>query len=65
MCIRDSSIIGQGGLGLFILDGLRRDFYTPLIVGSVLSVVLAVVMDLTLAGLERLLSPWSRAGVAR
>jgi osmoprotectant transport system permease protein len=60
-----TSIIGQGGLGLFILDGLRRDFYTPLIVGSVLSVALAVVMDLALAGLERLLSPWSRASTAR
>jgi osmoprotectant transport system permease protein len=56
-----TSIIGQGGLGLFILDGLRRDFYTPLIVGSVLSVALAVVIDAALAGLEWLLSPWSRA----
>ena len=60
-----TSIIGQGGLGLFILDGLRRDFYTPLIVGSVLSVALAVVIDITLAGVERLLSPWSRARMAR
>jgi osmoprotectant transport system permease protein len=60
-----TAIIGQGGLGLFILDGLRRDFYTPLIVGSVLSVALAVVIDVALAGLERLLSPWSRSGVAR
>jgi osmoprotectant transport system permease protein len=60
-----TAIIGQGGLGLFILDGLRRDFYTPLIVGSVLSVALAVVIDVALAGLERLLSPWSRARMAR
>jgi osmoprotectant transport system permease protein len=60
-----TSIIGQGGLGLFILDGLRRDFYTPLIVGSVLSVALAVAIDLTLAGVERLLSPWARARMAR
>jgi osmoprotectant transport system permease protein len=60
-----TSIIGQGGLGLFILDGLRRDFYTPLIVGSVLSVALAVVIDLTLAGVEWLLSPWARARMAR
>jgi osmoprotectant transport system permease protein len=60
-----TAIIGQGGLGLFILDGLRRDFYTPLIVGSVLSVAVAVVIDVALAGLERLLSPWSRARMAR
>jgi osmoprotectant transport system permease protein len=59
-----TSIIGQGGLGLFILDGLRRDFYTPLIVGSVLSVALAVVIDVALAGVERLFSPWSRARTA-
>jgi osmoprotectant transport system permease protein len=60
-----TSIIGQGGLGVFILDGLRRDFYTPLIVGSVLSVALAVAIDLVLAGVERLLSPWSRVRTAR
>lgn len=53
-----TSLIGQGGLGLFILDGLRRDFYTPLIVGSVLSVALAVAFDLVLSVAQRLIAPW-------
>ena len=55
-----TAIIGQGGLGQLILDGLIRDFRTPLVVGSVLSVALAVVADLGLAGVQRALTPWSR-----
>ncbi|MCA1691635.1 MAG: ABC transporter permease [Acidimicrobiales bacterium] len=56
-----TALIGQGGLGQLILDGLNRDFRTPLVVGSVLSVALAVVADLGLAGMQRLLTPWARA----
>ncbi|HEX2064738.1 MAG TPA: ABC transporter permease [Acidimicrobiales bacterium] len=55
-----TAVIGQGGLGAFILEGLVRDFRTPLVVGSVLSVVLAVAADLALLGVERLVTPWSR-----
>jgi osmoprotectant transport system permease protein len=55
-----TALIGQGGLGQFILEGLTRDFRTPLVVGSVLSVALAAVADLGLTGLERLVTPWSR-----
>lgn len=55
-----TALIGQGGLGQLILDGLIRDFRTPLVVGSVLSVVLAVFADAFLAGVQRVLTPWSR-----
>jgi osmoprotectant transport system permease protein len=55
-----TALIGQGGLGQFILDGLNRDFKTPLVVGAVLSVALAVAADLLLLGVQRLLTPWSR-----
>jgi osmoprotectant transport system permease protein len=55
-----TAVIGQGGLGQLILEGLTRDFRTPLVVGSVLSVALAIIADLTLAGVQRLLTPWSR-----
>jgi len=55
-----TALIGQGGLGQFILEGLTRDFRTPLIVGSVLSVALAAVADLGLAGIERVVTPWAR-----
>jgi osmoprotectant transport system permease protein len=55
-----TALIGQGGLGQLILDGLIRDFRTPLVVGSALSVALAVVADVGLAGIQRLLTPWQR-----
>jgi osmoprotectant transport system permease protein len=54
-------LINRGGLGQLILDGVRRDFRTPLVVGSVLSIALAVVADLLLVGLQRLATPWARA----
>jgi osmoprotectant transport system permease protein len=56
-----TSLIGQGGLGFFILQGLRRFFTTEIVVGTVLSVVLAVGLDLALVALERRLTPWARA----
>ena len=55
-----TALIGQGGLGALIRDGLLRDFRTPLVVGSALAVVLAVVVDLSLAAAQRLLMPWNR-----
>jgi hypothetical protein len=54
-----TGLIGQGGLGAFIIDGINRDFRTPLVVGSVGSVALAVVADVLLAGAARLLAPWA------
>jgi len=56
-----TALLGLGGLGFFILDGLRRNFFaTEIIVGTVLSGVLAAVFDLALLGLERLITPWQR-----
>lgn len=57
-----TALIGQGGLGFFILRGLNRFFSTEIIVGTVLSVVLAVVVDLALVAMERALTPWTRRG---
>jgi osmoprotectant transport system permease protein len=57
-----AAIIGQGGLGLLIRDGLERDFRTLVVVGSVLAVALAFVVDVVLAALARRLSPWERRG---
>jgi osmoprotectant transport system permease protein len=53
-------IVDQGGLGRFIQDGYERDFHTPLVVGIVLSVMLAIVADISLVGVERLITPWRR-----
>ena len=57
-----TALIGQGGLGYFILQGIQRFFSTALIVGAVLSVLLAVVADGALVLLQRRLTPWLRAG---
>lgn len=56
-----TALIGEGGLGSLIYDGLLRDFHTPLVVGTVLSVALAVFADLAIAGVQRLITPWARS----
>lgn len=55
-----TALITLGGYGALIEDGLRRFFWTPLVVGATLSILLAVTFDLLLVGAERLLTPWSR-----
>jgi osmoprotectant transport system permease protein len=55
-----TALIGQGGLGRFIIDSQQRDFRTPLVVGTSLSLALAVVADLLLVGALRVASPWAR-----
>jgi osmoprotectant transport system permease protein len=55
-----TALIGEGGLGSLMLDGLIRDFRTPLVVGTLLSIALAIVADLGLTGLQRLVTPWAR-----
>src|SRR5918912_39618 len=53
-----TALIGQGGLGALILDGLITDFPTEIVVGAVLSVGLAFAADLSLATIQRALTPW-------
>lgn len=55
-----TALIGQGGLGRLIWDGITRFFSTPLIAGAVLSVMLAVSIDAALVLLQRRLMPWAR-----
>jgi osmoprotectant transport system permease protein len=54
-----TALIGQGGLGYFILEGIQRFFSTPLIVGAGLSVLLAVLADGALVLVQRWLTPWA------
>lgn len=56
-----TAVIGLGGYGYFILRGLNTFFWTQLIVGVVLSVVLATILDLAFIALQRVLSPWAKA----
>lgn len=57
-----ASIIGQGGLGRLILDGLRRTFWTPMTIGASLSILLALALDALVYLLGRLATPWVRRG---
>ncbi len=61
-----TALLGLGGLGQFILSGFRvlPPFPTQIIVGTGLSVVLAIVFDLGLLGVERALTPWARRRAA-
>lgn len=54
-------LIGHGGLGQLILGGFQKNFYrAPIVTGTVLAVALALVLDLLLAGVGRLVTPWAR-----
>jgi osmoprotectant transport system permease protein len=59
-----AALIGQGALGALIKEGIERPFRTPLVVGSVLSIALAIVADVALALLLRVLTPWTRKRAA-
>nr|BFE67332.1 hypothetical protein GCM10020092_006330 [Actinoplanes digitatis] len=55
------ALIGRGGLGDMILGGFRNNFYkAEIMTGTILCVGLALVLDLLLAGLGRVLTPWTR-----
>jgi osmoprotectant transport system permease protein len=56
-----AALIGRGGLGQFILDGLQTFFNTEIFLGAILSVALALVADAALLGVQKALTPWSRA----
>ena len=53
--------IAGGGLGQLIFDGIDRLFPTMIITGAVLATALAILADVLLIWLERLLSPWKRS----
>ncbi|GAA1172400.1 hypothetical protein GCM10009654_32040 [Streptomyces hebeiensis] len=54
------SIVGRGGLGNLIADALQSFFKAQVLTASVLCVLLAVLADLLLLGVQRLLTPWTR-----
>ena len=55
------AIIGNGGLGDLILGGFRNNFYkAQILTATLMCVLLALVLDLVLAGAGRLVTPWTR-----
>ncbi|TIC79505.1 ABC transporter permease [Nocardioides sp. GY 10127] len=58
------SLVAYGGLGNLIADGVTSDFRAELLTASVLCVVIAVLLDVVLVLLQRLLTPWTRTAAA-
>lgn len=55
-------VVSNGGLGQLIFSGLNNNLYrAEIFTATVLCVLLALVFDLLLLGLEKLLTPWTRA----
>lgn len=52
------ALLGIPSFGYFFTDGLQRDFPTEIVVGIIGTLVLAMVMDILLVLLQRLLTPW-------
>ncbi|MFF4955247.1 ABC transporter permease [Streptomyces chattanoogensis] len=55
------SVVGYGGLGNLIASGMESLFKAEVLTASVLCVLLALIADGLLMGLQRLLTPWTRA----
>ena len=58
-----AAFIGVGGLGQPIFNAIQTGFKTQFVAAGVLAVLLALVTDALLVGVERVLTPWARARV--
>jgi osmoprotectant transport system permease protein len=56
-----AALIGVSQLGSLFTDGFSRNFLDPIIVGVVACVLLALLFDVAILGLTRLVTPWQRA----
>ncbi|MEV6398675.1 ABC transporter permease [Streptomyces sp. NPDC051907] len=54
------AIVGYGGLGNLVYSGMNTYFKAQVLTASVLCVIIAVVADLALLLVQRLLTPWAR-----
>lgn len=52
-----AAYVGTGGLGRFLLDGLAILDYSEVVAGALLTALLAIVLDLLFAGLQRAVVP--------
>ena len=55
------AILDHGGLGDLLIAGKQSNFKAQVLLTSALCVLLAVVLDLLLVALQRVLTPWTRA----
>ncbi|MBV8997078.1 MAG: ABC transporter permease subunit [Pseudonocardiales bacterium] len=54
------ALIGIGGLGQLFTEGFQTRYLAPIVIGVVLTVLLALVMDVVLVGLRWAATPWTR-----
>lgn len=59
------ALVANGGLGNLIADGVTTDFKAELLAACLLCVAIAVLLDVLIVGLQRLVTPWTRTGVSR
>lgn len=59
------ALIGVGGLGALFTSGLQQRYPEPILVGLVLTVVLALICDLFIVLVQRWATPWTRADARR
>ncbi len=55
------ALLDYGGLGDLLIAGRNNDFKAQVLATSVLCVLLAIALDLLLVGVQRVLTPWTRA----
>jgi len=55
------ALVGVPSLGYFFTDGYQRSFPTEIWVGIIGTLVLAIIFDLVIVCVGRLLTPWRRA----
>ena len=60
-----SALIGGGTLGRYIVDGLAQSDFAKLIAGALLVALLAILTEVVLAGVERLVTPPTYSSRAR
>jgi osmoprotectant transport system permease protein len=53
------TLVAYGGLGNLISHGVQRDFRAELMTAALLCVALAVILDVVLVLLQRVLTPWT------
>jgi osmoprotectant transport system permease protein len=58
--VTGAGLIGKGGFGQFMYEGLRILYFTEVLFGAILSVAFALLADALLLWLERSLTPWIR-----
>jgi osmoprotectant transport system permease protein len=55
------SLIGIGGLGQLFTRGFQLFYLEPILIGILLSVLLAGIADLIIVLVQRAITPWTRA----